>query len=157
MNYEKRNTLILSNFDRHAKHPATAALKKAAEQCLVIAQNCVNQCDELRRDSRYTGAGKRAKLEEVRAQAESQMQLARAPINGAAKAVERLRGQLKPAPVDHLPSSGVPAADYLKALAARDEQLNGASLRELKALEPVTDQANCAADIAHNDLASLSL
>jgi hypothetical protein len=98
VNYEKRNGFILAGLDRHKAHPATAALRKAAEQCLAIAQNFANQRDELERDSRYTINGKREKLKEAQAEAEPKMRNARGPIDGAKKALERLRGELKPVP-----------------------------------------------------------
>ena len=153
MNYAARNGLLLSGFDRHAAHPAAAELRKAAENCLAVAQNFTNQRDELLRDQRYTADGKRTKLEELRAEATRLMGDACAPIDRAAKGgLERLRGQIKQVPVDPIPPGGVPMADYLKGLAAREEQLNGATLRELQALQPVVDLASAAAGVAHNDL-----
>jgi hypothetical protein len=98
VNYGKRNEFILAGLDRHAAHPAHPALRKAAEQCLAIAQNFANQRDELERDGRYTIDGKRAKLKEMQPAAQRLMQNARAPIDGAKKALERLRGELKPVP-----------------------------------------------------------
>jgi hypothetical protein len=154
MNYAARNGLLLSGFDRHAKHPSAAELRKAAENCLAISQNFSNRCDELQRDSNYTPAGRLAKLSEERAAAERRMQDARGPIDSAAKSVERLRGELKPVPVDPIPSSGVSAENYLKGLAARDEELNGARVRAIEALQPVIDEASAAAGVAFNDLAS---
>jgi hypothetical protein len=154
MNFAARNALILRGFDRHAAHPSAPALRKAAEQCLAISQDFAIKRAELERDSRYTIEGKLARLKEVRAEVESQMQLARGPIDSAANFLERLRGQLKPTPVEHIPSSGISAADYLKALTARDEQLNGATVRQIEGLEPVLGEATAAAGVAANDLAS---
>jgi chromosome segregation ATPase len=199
MNYAQRNATILSRLDRHAK--------QAAENCLAIAQNASNRRDELQRElqrnSFLTPEGKRAKLTEELAGAEPRMREARGPIDSAAKGVERLRGQLKSAPVDRTDAvaemrnaeirayvrsmessllrsaamlsdprirdavldqpaalSGVPELDYQKAKAARDEQvqeqLNGAKLREIEALQAVVDEANAVAGVAANDLASLA-
>jgi hypothetical protein len=98
MNYAQRNAFILAGLDRHAAHPATPALRKAAEQCLAIAQKFANQRDELEGNSNYTINGKRAKLKEVFPAAQRLMGDARAPIDGAKKGLERLRGELKPVP-----------------------------------------------------------
>jgi hypothetical protein len=99
MNFQQRNSFVLAGLDRHTTHPATAALRKAAEQCLAISQNFANQRDELERDGRLTLAGKREKLKEAYAGAEPRMRDARGPIDSAAKNLERLRGELKPVPV----------------------------------------------------------
>jgi hypothetical protein len=98
MNYTQRNGFILAGLDRHTTHSATAALRKAAEACLAIAQNFSNQRDELERDGRLTLAGKREKLKEAYAGAQPRMRDARGPIDSAAKNLERLRGELKPVP-----------------------------------------------------------
>jgi hypothetical protein len=99
-NYTARNTIILAGLDRHAKHPSAPALRKAAEQCLAIAQKFSDQRDELERDGRYTIEGKRERLKEMLPAATRLMGDARAPIDGAKKGLERLRGELKSAPVD---------------------------------------------------------
>jgi hypothetical protein len=100
MNYAQRNATILSRLDRHAKHPAAAELKKAALNCFAIAQKFSDQRDELLQDGRYSAAGKQAQLAELRATQERLMADARAPIDSAMKGIDRLRGQIKPAPVD---------------------------------------------------------
>jgi hypothetical protein len=154
MNYAARNGLLLSGFDRHAAHPAHTELKKAAERCLAIVQKFSDERDAVLQDRSLTPAGKRTKLEETRAEATRLMGDARAPIDSAVKAVERLDSQLVPVPADRIPSSGIPTADYLKAIAARDEQLNGATQRQRDALQAVVDEASAIAGICHNDLAS---
>jgi hypothetical protein len=106
MNFAARNRLLLSGFDRHAAHPATPALRAAAEQCLAIAQKFSDQRDELLQDGRYSAAGKQARLAELRATQDRLMADARAPIDSAMKGIERLSGQLKPVPVDGIPASG---------------------------------------------------
>ena len=98
MNYAARNGFILAGLDRHTTHSATAALRKAAEACLAIAQNFANQRDELEQDGRLTIEGKREKLKEAYAGAQPRMRDARGPIDGAKKGLERLRGELKPVP-----------------------------------------------------------
>lgn len=100
MNYGPRNATILSRLDRHAAHPSTAELRKAAENCFAVAQKFSNQRDEVAGDGRYSAEGKRAQLAEVRTKSERLMQEARGPIDSAAKGVERLRAQIKPAPID---------------------------------------------------------
>jgi hypothetical protein len=100
MNFAARNGLLLNRLDRHAAHPATAELRKAAENCFTVAQNFANYCDELAQDRFLTADGKRAKLAEARTKYEREMETARAPIDSAAKGVERLRGQIKLAPID---------------------------------------------------------
>jgi hypothetical protein len=54
----------------------------------------------LLQDGRYSAAGKQAQLAELRATQERLMADARAPIDSAMKGIDRLRGQIKPAPVD---------------------------------------------------------
>jgi multidrug resistance efflux pump len=100
MNYAARNGLLLSRIDRHAAHPAAAELRKAAENCFTVAQSYADFCDELAQDRFLTADGKRAKLAEARTKYEREMETARAPIDSAAKGVERLRGQIKLAPID---------------------------------------------------------
>jgi hypothetical protein len=97
-NYAQRNTFILAGLDRHAAHPATAALRAAAAQCLAVAQNFANQRADLEQDSRYTINGKREKLKEVLPGVTRLMVDARGPIDSAKKGLERLRGELKPVP-----------------------------------------------------------
>jgi hypothetical protein len=98
MNYAARNGFILAGLDRHAAHPATAELKKAAEQCLAIAQNFANQRAALEQDGDYTAGAKRRKLKEALPGVTRLMGDARGPIDSAKKGLERLRGQLKPVP-----------------------------------------------------------
>lgn len=203
--YAARNASLLSRFDRHAKHPATAELRRAAETCLAISLNFANKRDDLVRDDLARGIsrtadGRRAQLKEAQAGVEQRMRDARGPIDSAMKGVERLRGQIKPPQIDRtdavgemrraelrafvrsLPDharmalmltptdpavidavldapamlSGVTAEHYETARLARDERLHGPALREIEPLQDVVDEANAAAGVAQNDLASLA-
>ena len=101
MSYAKRNANILDRIDRYATHPSTAALRKAAENCFTIAENFAKHRDFLERDGFFTPEGKRAKLTEaLTKQFARDMRDARAPIEAAAKEIERLRGNIKPVAVD---------------------------------------------------------
>jgi hypothetical protein len=200
MSYAKRNAGILDRIDRHAAHPSTAALRRAAENCFTIAENFAKHRDFLERDGFFTPEGKRAKLTEaLTKQFARDMRDARQPIEAAAKDIERLRGEIKPVPVDRTdvvaameraeirafirglsdkdriaallqqpdpkvldavldaPAalSGVPEQHYAAAKAAREEQLFGAQLAEIDALQAVVDEANAAATIARTDLATV--
>ncbi len=52
-------------------------------------------------------------------------------------------------------ASGVPEQHYVAAKTAREEQLFGAQLAEIDALQAVVDEANAAATIARTDLATV--
>ena len=122
MNYSTRNANLLNRFDRHASHPSAAELRGAAERCLAIAQNFSDHRDELQRAGFYTAEGRKAKLSEaLTKQVARQMREARAPIDAAAKGVERLRGQIKPAAVDQSPVAEMRRAEiraYVRNLPA---------------------------------------
>jgi hypothetical protein len=90
-NYAARNAQILGRIDQHAKHPAHAELRKAAQNCLAVAQDLANKRDEVWRDRFLSTDGKLAKLAEMRAAQERLMADARRPINAALKAAEQQR------------------------------------------------------------------
>jgi hypothetical protein len=96
----RRNQSILDRFNKYA-HPKTAALVRSAEHCLTIAEQFANQRARLDADNHLTAAGRSAKLtDSLTKQFARDMRDARAPIEAAAKDVERLRGNIKPTAVD---------------------------------------------------------
>jgi hypothetical protein len=120
-----RNQSILARFGRY-EHPKTADLTKAAENCLTIAEQFANQRELLERDGYLTPQGKRARLTEaLTKQFARDMRDARAPIEAAAKDIERLRGNIKPVAVDHTDIVAAMARAemraYIRGLSSKDQ------------------------------------
>jgi hypothetical protein len=166
MSYAKRNANILDRIDRHAAHPSTAALRKAAEACFTIAEKFAKHRDSLERDGFLTPAGKRAKLTEaLTKQFARDMRDARAPIEAAAKDIELLRGNIKPVQVDRTDVvaameraeirafiRSLPSADKIAALLNHaDPKILDAVLDAPAALSGVPEQHYAAAKEAREE------
>jgi hypothetical protein len=92
---------ILSRLDRHAQHPSTATLRKAAEACLNVSERFTSEREQIDQNPHLTRDGKKAKLiDSLRKTHARDLRDARKPFDEAANKLKAMRETIKPAQID---------------------------------------------------------